>query len=602
MSADKVLRREDAPVESTWNPASNFASWDVYRTELEGAAAELPLLRAFAGTLASGPARLAEWLEVYSAFRRRVLRLVYFAYVAGQVDTGDATAKGKLGQAYGLLAQFQAATAFAEPEMLDLGGRLLEWATAEPRLAGYWHYFEDLLRQKAHRRSAEVEEVLGLLADPFAGAAQTYSDLTDLDLNFVEAVDSDGRRHPVVQASLSPLGIESPDRELRRTAWESFCDGHLAFKDTLASNLVTRVKQAAMLARVRGYDSVLELMLDPFHIPVGVFHNVIDSYRACLPVWHRYWDVKRRALRLDTIHPYDIWAPLTAELPPVDYPQAVEWICAALQPLGETYVRVVRRACLEDRWVDYAPTARKMQGAMAIPSYTPTQYVILSYNKTPEAVSTLAHELGHAMHSYLMYHEQPEIYFNCSNIVAETASNFNEAMLRAYLLKTRTGDRDLQLAVINDALNTFHRYFFIMPTLARFEWEVFRRAERNEPLTADVLNDIMAGLYAEGYGATMADDRERTAITWAEFGHLYDPFYTFQYAIGISAAYALAGKVQADGPAAAQSYLQFLRTGNSLYAMDTFKVAGLDMSAREPVEQAYRVLSGLVDRLEAMIE
>jgi oligoendopeptidase F len=600
MDENQVLRRGDAPKESLWNPESNFASWEAFQAELEAAGAELPHLQTFAGTLGSGPARLAEWLETCSAFHRRVFRLYYFAYMAAQVDTGDATAKGKLSQAQGLAGQFMAATAFAEPEMLALEHRLLEWAEAGPGLRLYRHYFEDLLRQKAHRRSAEVEEILGLLSEPFAGVAQTYSDLTDLDLKFADAVDSAQRRHPVTQASLSPLGIQSPDRERRRTAWQSFCDGHAALQNTLASNYATSVRQAVLLARARGYGSVLEAALDPFHIPVEVFHNVIAACRAHLPVWHRYWDVRRRALKLEAICPYDLWAPLTPRPPRVDYAQAVEWICAALEPLGEAYLRVIRRACLEERWVDYAPTARKMQGAMAVPSFTPAQYVILSYDGTPESLSTLAHELGHALHSHLTFEAQPEIYFNYAMIVGETASNFHQAMLHAYLLKTRPGDRDLQLALVDEALANFHRYFFIMPTLARFEWEVYRRAESNEPLTAGILNDLMAGLYAEGYGATMTDDRERTALTWAQFGHLYTPFYTFQYAVGISAAHALAERVLSGDPAAAQSYLQFLRAGTSLYALDTFKVAGLDMSTPEPVEQAFGVLSGLVDRLEAL--
>ena len=263
----------------------------------------------------------------------------------------------------------------------------------------------------------------------------------------------------------------------------------------------------------------------------------------------------------------------------------------------------LRRGCLEDGWVDYAPNVGKAQGAASSPSYDTPPFIFTSYNNSLMAMSILAHELGHSMHSYLTDVNQPHIYNGFSDLsmtVAETASNFNQALVRAHLMQSRADDPVFQMTLIDEAMFNFHRYFFIMPTLARFELEVHSRAEQGKPLTVDILNDIMADLYADGYGDSMTDDRRRTAITWAQFGHLYIPYYTFQYAIGISAAHALAGEILADSDGAVDNYLNFLKAGSSLYALDLFELAGLDMTKPAVVEASFGVLADMVDRLEEL--
>jgi len=426
-------------------------------------------------------------------------------------------------------------------------------------------------------------------------------ELTNLDMTFPAAIDSQGQSHPVVQAVVPPSGIQSPDRELRRSAWENYYDGFLSLKNTLASNYIASVKQNLFLARVRGYDSVLEFKLAPHNVPVEVFHNLLETFQANISTWHRYWEAKRKLLGVDKLHPYDIWAPIVQNQPVVPYREGVEMIAAGMAPLGEEYVAVLRRGCLEDGWVDYAPNVGKAQGAASGPSYDTPPFIFTSYNDTLMAMSILAHELGHSMHSYLIDANQPHIYNlsgELSMTVAETASNFNQALVRAHLLNTRADDPVFQLALIDEALFNFHRYFFIMPTLARFEFEVHTRAEQGQPLTAAILNDLMAGLFAEGYGDTMTDDPQRTAITWAQFGHLYASYYTFQYSIGISAAHALADQILAGSSGAVDNYLNFLKAGSSLYTMDLFDLAGVDMTKSVVVEKTFGVLADLVDRLE----
>lgn len=598
------LIREDVPLESTWNDTSVFAGWDAWQAELEAFSAAISEHEQHVGSLTTSPARLADWLELYTGQRRRIMRLLIYARMKSVVDNADMTAKGNLGLVMGAVGKFSGATAFAEPEMLALGDDLAAWSQAEPRLALYGHYFDDLMLKQAHRRSAEVEEILGLLAEPFAGTQQTASELTNTDLRFADAVDSQGQRRPVAQGTPPPTGIDSPDRALRRSAWESYSDAHLGMKNTLAAAYVTSVKQNVLLARVRGYESVLESRLSPYNVPVEVFHNFIDTFQANLPTWHRYWDIKRQALGVDAIHPYDIWAPLTRNQPEISYAQAIDWISKGLAPLGDEYVNVLRRGCLEERWVDYAPNSGKAQGAFSNPSYDTHPFIFMRYENSLMDLSILAHELGHSMHGYLTDKHQPEIYNGyrlISSTVAETASNFHQALVRAYLTEAKAEDAAFQLTLIEEAIFNFHRYFFIMPTIARFEWEVYSRAEQGQPLTADILNGIMSKLFAEGYGATLTDDPERTGITWSQFVHIYMPFYSFQYGVGISAAHALADAVTAGNEQARQNYLSFLGAGGSLYTMDVFKLAGVDMSRPEPVEMAFEVLAGFVDRLEQLV-
>ncbi|MFN2141301.1 MAG: oligoendopeptidase F [Candidatus Promineifilaceae bacterium] len=608
MTAGDVLERKDVPQESKWNSKAVFASWAEWKAEAEAVESALPQLAAFDGKLTQGPAELADWLTLVTSLDRRLMRLYVYAFMANSVDASDMAAKESMGRVIGLYAAFTAESAFAEPAMLQLGDTLLDWAEEEERLTLYEHYFDDLLRQKAHRRSAEVEELLGMVQEPFSQSHQTFGELTNLEMKFADAQDSQGESHAVVQATVPPRGIQDPDRELRRTAWENYCDGYLDLKHTLASNYIASVRQNLFLARARGYSSVLEAQLAPFNMPVEVFHNLIETYKANLNTWHRYWEVKRKVLGVEKLHPYDIWAPITLgpivkDQPAVPYRDGVDMICAGMAPLGEAYVAVLRQGCLENGWVDYAPNTGKAQGAACYPGYSTPPFIFTSYNDTLMAVSILAHELGHAMHSYLTDITQPHIYndvFAISSSAAETASNFNQALLRAYLMQARADDPVFQMALIDEALFNFHRYFFIMPTLARFEFEVYSRAEEGKPLTADILNELMAGLYGEGYGDTMTDDPGRTAITWAQFGHLYEPYYTFQYAIGISAAHALAAHVLAGESSAVDNYLNFLKSGNSLYTMDLFKLAGVDMTKPDVVEETFAVLSDMVDRLDTL--
>jgi oligoendopeptidase F len=423
--------------------------------------------------------------------------------------------------------------------------------------------------------------------------------LANTDLDFAPARGAGGREAEITQGTIRAL-LKSTDRELRESAWTNYADAHLKFKNTMAATLASGIKGNNLLARARRYPSALEASLAAENIPVEVFHNLIDTFKANLPTWHKYWRVRRRALGLGALHEYDLVAPLTEESPVVSYEQAVDWLVEAMRPLGEDYLAILRRGALEEGWVDRAVNRGKRMGAFSSGVKGTHPFIMMSYTDDIFAMSTLAHEFGHSLHSFLSWRHQPRVYSRYSLFVAEVASNFNQAMLRAHLFD-RDQDRDFQISLIEEAMANFHRYFFIMPTLARFELEIHEREARGEALSADALTGLMAELIAEGYGGEVALDRERVGITWAQFHtHLYSRFYVYQYATGIAGAHALAERILAGEAGAAERYLDFLKAGGSRYALDALELAGVDLRTPEPVEKTFAVLAGLVDRLESL--
>ncbi|PIV26843.1 MAG: oligoendopeptidase F, partial [Anaerolineae bacterium CG03_land_8_20_14_0_80_58_20] len=320
-----------------------------------------------------------------------------------------------------------------------------------------------------------------------------------------------------------------------------------------------------------------------------------------LPTWHRYFEIRRKALGLETLEPYDIWAPLVPTHPKVPFHQAVEWIAEGLLPMGRDYVGILRNGALEERWVDVYPNKGKRSGAFSWGAPGTHPFIMMSYTDEVFSVSTLAHELGHSMHSYLTWQNQPLVYADYSLFVAEVASNFHQAMVRDHLLKTNP-DKNFRIAVIEEAMSNFYRYFFVMPTLARFELETHTRVENGQPLTADTMIKLMADLFTEGYGGKVNVRREHVGMTWARFGHLFSDYYVYAYATGVAGAHALAKRVLNGEPNAVENYLGFLKAGCSDYPLDVLKRAGVDLTTPAPVDEAFAVMSDYVDRLEKLLD
>ena len=585
----------------TWNSESVFpdpAAWDAAADSI---IQRLPDLAEFKGHLGDSPDMLADWFDASEKLQRLMAKLQVYTFMEYSCDVANPDAAARSDRARSVSSQLSAAMAFSLPEMIAIGfPKLREWVVTSPRLAHLGHYFDRIEQLRSHIRSPEVEEVLSQVTDSISTAVSAHSVLANTDMRFEPATGPDGPEE-VAQGTISAL-LTSPDRETRRTAYESYADAHLAMKHTMAATLAGGVKRDVFYVRARRFPSSLDAALAPNHVPPQVFHNVIRAFRDHLGTWHRYWRVRKKLLGVDPLKPYDTRAPVGPPIK-IPYEQAVEWVAEGVSPLGEEYVRVLRKGALEDRWVDVYPNKGKRMGAFSSGSMDTFPFIFMSYHDDIYSLSTLAHELGHSMHSYYARRTQPFVYANYGLFQAEVASNMHQALTRRYLLETRK-EPEFQVAVIEEAMSNFHRYFFIMPSLARFELEIHERVERGGALTADYLNGLMADLIAEVYGSEVEltpEDRERAGSTWAQFHtHLYSNFYVYQYATGIAGAHHLAQRVGARDPRAVADYLAFLKSAGSMYPLDGLRMAGVDMASPEPVQSAFATLGEMVTRLEEL--
>jgi oligoendopeptidase F len=586
----------------TWDAKSVFADEAAWEAAVETILARLPDLAEFKGHLGESPEMLADWFDAAESAQRLMGKVQVYTTMSYSVDSADQAAAARSDRARTTSAQLAGAMSFATPEMIAIGfPRLREWVASSARLEHLGHFVDRLEKMQSHVRSPEVEELLMQASDPLTSALSVHSVLANTDLRFPPASGAHGGEE-LAQGTVAAL-LTSPDRELRRTAFEHYADAHVAMQHTMAANLAAGVKRDVFYARARGYASSLEAALEPNYIPPAVFHNVIRAFRDNLGTWHRYWRVRRKALGLTALTPYDTRAQLGPPMH-VSYEQAVDWIAEGVKPLGAEYVRVLRKGALEERWVDVYPNKGKRMGAFStgVPGTFP--FIFMSYNDDIYSMSTLAHELGHSMHSHYTRKTQPFIYSGYGLFQAEVASNMHQALTRRYLFDTNK-DPEFQIAVIEEAMANFYRYFFIMPSLARLELEVHERVEAGSALTADYLNNLMADLISEVYGSEVVvsdRDRERIGSTWAQFHtHLYSNFYVYQYATGIAGANHLAERVAAGDPKAVDAYLAFLSSGGSMYPLEGLKMAGVDLASPEPVTSAFAVLAEMVECLEELI-
>jgi len=595
------LPRSKVQQNQTWNAESVFESPAEFEAEVESILASLDSLKKFQGHLGDSPETFIEAMNAMDALSQRSTRMRVYATMSSAADTADQAGAAMISKAMSALAQVGAASSFVDPELLSVGeSKLRQWLNDDARLKPYEHYFNDLFRKQTHVRNAEVEELLGMLRDPFSSTSVTTNLLANADFKFKPARDKKNKKVELTQSTFDAI-LNGSDRKARKTAWENYNDLYLKHKNTLANNLATSIKQNVFNMRARRFDSALEATLFNGDVPVEMFHNLLDIFKKNLPVWHRYWKIRRKALGVKTLHSYDVWAPLTTKKHNVPFEKAVDWICEGLAPMGEEYVSVMRQGCLTDRWVDWAPNTGKRQGAFStrVPKDT-YPFILMSYTDDIGSMSTLSHELGHSIHAYYASRAQPMIYYTYPSIISETASNFNQAMTRAHLLNTNP-DKYFQTALLEEAMDNFHRYFFIMPTLARFELETHQRIEKGQALTADSMIELMADLFSEGFGGNMDLDRERVGITWGTFTtHLYIDFYSFQYAIGISTANAIAKRILNGTPNATEDHINFLKAGSSKPPMEVYKIAGVDMTSTKPIEDAFEVLGDYINRLEEL--
>ena len=595
-SIKELPRRQDVPREQTWDIEALYATPEAWEADEAGLMAGVDALAAHAGRLGT-PEGLLVYLAAADEVELRLTRFMSYAGMTASVDGRDAVAAARRDRASGLGARYGSVTAFYRPELLALDEGTVRGWLDRPDFADQRVRLERILRGKPHVRSAEVEELLGAVQAPFASERGIHPTLANMDLRFGTA---GGEK--ITQGNVDRL-TSHPDREVRREAWENYADAHLAAQHSQAAMYATNIRQSVFLARARRYPDAITASLAPDRIPTDVVTTLLDTYRANTPVWHRYWRVRREWLGLNELREYDVKAALV-EPRQVSYGQAVDWICQGMALLGEAYVTDMRAGLTTERWVDYAENDGKRQGAYSNGGGRVKPFIFMTWNGTMNSYSTLAHEIGHSMHSLLSMREHPYSVPRYTLFHAEVASNFDQAMVRAHLLKQarESGDTTFEVQIIEEALSNFHRYFFIMPTLAAFELEAYRRVEAGGTLSAPDLNTLTADLLAQGYGDGVTMDRERSGSLWAQFStHLYANFYAYQYATGISAAHQLLETFAGDPDAARENYLRFLRSGGSQDPIDALREAGVDMLSPAPVQATFRTLEGYVARLEELL-
>ncbi len=595
-----VPHRAEVPFDQTWALESVFPTDDAWQTAFDAADKRLASLEAFRGRIAEGPDTLLAALRLADDLQEAVSPVVVYATLRRAEDATN-TYYGEISdRAIGLAARFGAAASFIGPEIAALPEETLDdWLAREPGLERYRHALLRIRRRREHIRSVEVEEILARASEATSAPEIIQSVLEDGELPLGQITNEAGEPVRLAQGNLQRY-LDSPHRRVRQEAWERSADAYLAFRNTFAASLAGAIKGDVFYARARGYSSALEASLAEDDISPAVFHTLIDTVWRRFPVWQRYFNVRRRLLGLPEgeQHGYDLEAPL-ADPPTFPWDRGVETILASLQPLGDEYVAEVRRGMAE-RWVDRGANIGKGGGAFSSGVYGTEPFISMTYQDTLTSVSTLTHEIGHSMHSLLTWRHQPITYANYGMSAAETASNFNQALMGAYMLE-QSQDRDWTIAVIEERMANYMRYLFTMPILARFELAAHQRVEAGEALSADWMSQTLLGYYREAYGPEVVIDPARMGITWARFPHLFMNFYVFQYGVGIAAAAALSDAVLTEGEPARGRYLTFLRAGGSVDPIVGLRQAGIDMTSPEPVERAFAIMSGYIDRLEALV-
>jgi oligoendopeptidase F len=585
--------RAGLAAEGKWNIEALFASQEAWSQALAVAQGFPEQIATFKGRLGAAPV-LYQALQLRGDLMLELYKLDMYASMQQSTDGNNAMYSSMVAQVRSLDAQFGAAAAYIEPEILATPH--LESLLQNPELSVYRHHLEVLQAKKPYVQTPDIEALLAAVSDPLAGHSATASAATNADMRFAAA-----EGHEVSHSSAGELLVH-PNRAVRKAAWESYADGHLVFRNTLASTLQGSVKAYAFTAKTRGYTSSLEMSLAHNHIPRAVFDNLLTIFKKHLPTWHRFWRLRKK--HFGSLHTYDVPiydspAPLTPS-PKISFAEGAQMVCRGMEPLGQEYVTAMRKGLFEDCWVDWGQNQGKRAGAYSHGIKGSFPYIFMSWSDDLFSMSTLAHELGHSMHSYYCKRKQPTVYARYSLFIAEVASNFNQALTRARLLKEATTPEQ-KLAILDEAFSNFHRYLFVMPTLARFELELYERIEHGEALPAPWLIERCAELFEEGYGGELSIDHERMGASWMMFGHLYSPFYVYQYATGIAAANALAKDVLEQGEPAAKRYLDFLSVGDAVYPLEALEIAGIDMHDPQAIERGFGVLASMVDELEDLI-
>lgn len=598
METNKIPARADVPEKDKWAIQDLFATDDDWRAALAKAKEFLPRITAFRGKLAESGAVLLSFFRLDDEISLAFDALVHYAQRRSDEDTRVAAYQEMVSQVTRFAVEIQSAAAFETPELLAISDEDMNRLYAEaPELELYRLNIDRIRRRREHVLSDKEEAILAAAGEMAASPDDIYSMLSDADLKFPDAVDKDGSKHPVTHGTFIPL-MQSYDRVLRKSAFDSLYSVYGQFRNTSAATLSAQLKQLLFFANVRKYPSTLDAALDGNEVPTEIYRNLIDAVHRSFAPMYRYVALRKKLLGVDELHMYDLYVPVVDGVEmKFTFEEAKEIALKALAPLGEDYLNLLREG-FANGWVDVYENEGKRSGAYSAGARV-HPYVLLNFKGTLDDVFTLVHEMGHSIHSYLSNKTQPTAYQDYVIFVAEVASTCNEALLMEYLLSVTT-DKKERAYLINHFLEQFRGTLYRQTMFAEFELAMGKMAENGEALTADALCRKYHELNKLYFGPDMISD-DQIALEWARIPHFFYNYYVFQYATGFSAAVAIANRILKEGAPAVADYKKFLSGGCSTDPISLLKIAGVDMSSPEPVNSALALFGELVDELAELL-
>ena len=594
-----MTKRSDIPKDYTWDLESIFPADDDWERSFQALARRVPELEALQGTLSQSGQALLHVLRVRDDVYEHMETLLVYAALRRDEDTTISKYQGMYDRAMQLNVGISTAASYIDPEILAIPQDILDQFIRDtPGLQLYKQQLHDLNRKRPHMRSTEVEAVLAASGEILDGPDTIFSMIDNADLRLPIIKDEEEKDVQLTKANYL-VHMRSTNRRVRKEAFEGLHSTFLKQRNTIATTLSTKVKADIFETRQRGYATNRERALFRDNIPVSVYDNLVQTINEHIPLLNRYLQLRKRVLQLDELHMYDLYVPIVKEAgDKVNYQEACEIVLEGLAPLGEKYVNTLKQA-MSDRWIDVYETPGKRSGAYSGGGYATYPFILLNYQDIRDSMYTLAHELGHSMHSFFTRRHQPFQYGDYTIFVAEVASTLNENLLTDYLLRTTT-DPEVRLAILNHALEDIRGTLYRQTMFAEFEQLVHSCAEAGEPLTADNLSELYRGLNQKYYGGVALID-ELIDIEWARIPHFYSSFYVYQYATGISASIALSQQILREGRPAVERYLKFLSSGSSDYSIALLKKAGVDMTSPAPVRQACQQFESYLNQMEELL-
>lgn len=595
----QLQRRDEVASELKWRLEDIYPTNAEWEADLQALKNSTQRVLAVRGTLTSGE-NLLQVLRLQDEISLMADHVITYAYMRRDEDNANSLYQGYAGAAMATIVELSSAQSFIVPEILSLDPDVVRtWIRQVPGLELYEHHLEDILRKKAHTLPAELEQLLAAAGEMAQAPRNIFNMFNDADLKFPQVKNDAGKMVELTHGRYGQL-LESQKRDVRRGAFEALYDTYTTWKNTLGATFSAAVKKELFFSRARKYASSLEAALHEDNVSPEVYTNLVSSIHDHLPLLHRYMSLRKRLLGVEELHMYDLYVPMVADQDfKIAREEAVEMVQAGLHPLGEQYLSDMG-ASFTEGWIDWLENRGKTSGAYSWGTYGVHPYVLLNYDETLNDVFTLAHELGHAMHTYYSNKHQEYVNSAYTIFVAEVASTLNEALLIDDLLK-KTDAPKKRAYLLNHFLEQFRGTVFRQTMFAEFEMIVHARFSAGESLTSDKLSELYYELNKKYYGEDVVVD-EAIAMEWARIPHFYRPFYVYKYATGFSAAISLSQQILEEGQPAVERYLQFLAGGGSDYPLNLLKKAGVDMSKPEPIVQAMAVFEHLLSELEAIAD